>query len=110
MEQLNDKEIRILGCLMEKEKTTPDAYPLTVNSLLNACNQKTGREPVMQLDNQDMETALDSLCRKGLAARTQADTGYAKRLPSLPGQGVGAFRPAAGHYGRSHAQGRPDPG
>ncbi len=76
---LSDKEIRILGCLMEKEKTTPDSYPLTVNSLLNACNQKTGRDPVMQLDNQDIETALDSLTRKDLAEEAYNDGGYAVR-------------------------------
>ena len=76
---LNDREIRILGCLMEKEKTTPDYYPLTVNNLLNACNQKTGREPVMQMDNQDIETALNSLSRKGLAEEAYNDGGYAVR-------------------------------
>ncbi len=79
MVELNEKEIRILGCLMEKERTTPDAYPLTENSLLNACNQKTGRDPVMTLDSQDVKSALDGLGRKGLTSQTQADSGYAKR-------------------------------
>ena len=61
-------EIRILGCLIEKEATTPDAYPLTLNSLLIACNQKTSRDPVMELSSDELMTALDSLFDKTLAS------------------------------------------
>jgi uncharacterized protein YceH (UPF0502 family) len=66
-------EIRILGCLIEKEATTPDVYPLTVNSLLTACNQKSSREPVMELDTDDLMVALDSLIDKTLASTWKSD-------------------------------------
>jgi len=61
-------EVRILGCLIEKEATTPDAYPLTLNSLLTACNQKSSREPVMELISNDLVTALDCLIDKTLVS------------------------------------------
>ena len=47
--RLNSTEIRILGCLIEKQATSPETYPLTLNALVTACNQKTSREPVMNL-------------------------------------------------------------
>ena len=61
-------EVRILGCLIEKEATTPDVYPLTLNSLLTACNQKSNRDPVMELTSEDVMTALDSLIDKTLVS------------------------------------------
>jgi uncharacterized protein YceH (UPF0502 family) len=61
-------EVRILGCLIEKEATTPDVYPLTMNSLLTACNQKSSREPIMDLVSDDLVAALDSLIDKTLAS------------------------------------------
>jgi len=61
-------EVRILGCLIEKEATTPDVYPLTLNNLLTGCNQKSNREPVMELDTDDLMTALDNLIDKTLAS------------------------------------------
>ena len=54
-------EGRVLGCLLEKERTTPDQYPLTLNALVSACNQSTSREPVMRLDDHEVEAALTSL-------------------------------------------------
>lgn len=60
-------EARIVGCLIEKEKTTPEYYPLTLNSLTNACNQKSNRSPVMSLTEEDVAAALDMLVRKGIA-------------------------------------------
>lgn len=65
-------EVRILGCLIEKEATTPDAYPLTLNSLLTASNQKSSRDPVMELTSDDVMAALDSLIDKTLAATWQS--------------------------------------
>ncbi len=65
-------EVRILGCLIEKQATTPDVYPLTVNALLTACNQKSNREPVMDLGASDVMTALDSLIEKTLASLYQS--------------------------------------
>ncbi len=59
--ELDAVEIRVLGCLLEKEQTTPDAYPLSVNALVAACNQKSNRDPVMGLSAADVEGALDRL-------------------------------------------------
>lgn len=59
--ELDPVEIRVLGCLLEKERTTPDAYPLTVNALTAACNQKSNRDPVMSLIAPEVETVLSRL-------------------------------------------------
>ena len=67
---LNDAEVRVLGSLMEKESTTPDYYPLSLNALVNACNQKSNRDPVMNLDEEAVRDALHSLNEKGLAGTT----------------------------------------
>jgi len=64
--ELNEVECRVLGCLIEKENTTPDYYPLTLNALVNACNQKSNRFPVVIYDDATVETALDSLRAKNL--------------------------------------------
>jgi len=63
-------EARVLGCLIEKEATTPDAYPLTVNMVQLAANQKTAREPVMAIDQGNVHHALRQLEGKGLAKQT----------------------------------------
>ena len=62
---LTGPEIRVLGCLMEKQRTTPDAYPLSLNSLRLACNQSTNREPVVQYDEAVLRDALHRLERRG---------------------------------------------
>jgi len=64
---LNDTEVRVLGALVEKELATPEYYPLTLNALTTACNQKSNREPVLNLDETDVVRALDSLKFKQLA-------------------------------------------
>jgi uncharacterized protein YceH (UPF0502 family) len=66
---LTTTERRILGVLVEKAKTTPDAYPLSVNALVTGCNQKSNRDPVMNLSDVDMEDALASCQQKGLVTR-----------------------------------------
>lgn len=63
---LTPAEARVLGCLIEKKETTPDIYPLTVNALLSAANQKTSRDPVMSLEAADVHRALKLLEGKGL--------------------------------------------
>jgi len=68
--QLDAAEARVLGALLEKEITTPDYYPLSLNALVNACNQKSNREPVVSYDEDTVETALEALRTKGLALRT----------------------------------------
>ena len=57
-------EIRVLGCLIEKQRTTPDAYPLTLNALRLACNQSTNRDPVVDYDESTMRGALEGLGRR----------------------------------------------
>ena len=66
MVNLSPYETRIIGCLLEKERTTPDQYPLTLNTLTQACNQKTNREPVLSLEETQVQQAVDSLIQKGL--------------------------------------------
>lgn len=63
---LNSVEARVVGALAEKALATPDHYPLSLNSLVSACNQKTGRDPVMDLGENEVAHALDSLMRKHL--------------------------------------------
>lgn len=63
---LNAEQIRVLGALMEKCKTTPDYYPMTMNGLVAACNQKTSRKPVVQYDDSTIATALNALKIAGL--------------------------------------------
>ncbi len=62
--QLTDNELRVLGCLLEKAITTPDQYPLTLNALTNACNQKSGRNPVMAMSKGQVERAALDLAEK----------------------------------------------
>jgi uncharacterized protein YceH (UPF0502 family) len=66
---LNDIEVRILGCLIEKGITTPDYYPLTLNALTSACNQKSNRHPVVSYEDTTVVRGLDSLREKGLAEK-----------------------------------------
>jgi len=84
---LTDVEARVLGALVEKEITTPDYYPLSLNALVNACNQKSNREPVMNLEEEDVRQALDGLNRGGLAGAARgADsrvTKYEHRLQEV---------------------------
>jgi hypothetical protein len=61
-------ETRIFGCLLEKERTTPENYPLSINALTAACNQSTNRDPVMSLDEKSVETGVNSLREKKLAS------------------------------------------
>ena len=62
--ELNTLDLRIIGCLIEKEITTPDQYPLSLNALVNACNQKSNRDPVFSLDEATVQEALDGLRKK----------------------------------------------
>jgi uncharacterized protein YceH (UPF0502 family) len=82
MTVLTPEEVRVLGALLEKEATTPEYYPLTLNALLAACNQKSNRSPVMELGEGDVHHALDGLRAKGMAAEIIGNgrvTKYAQR-------------------------------
>lgn len=72
---LNAVEARVLGALMEKESTTPEYYPLSLNALVNACNQKNNREPVMQLGEDEVRQALHGLEQDGLAGVSRSAEG-----------------------------------
>ena len=67
METLNAAEVRVLGSLLEKEATTPEYYPLSLNALVNACNQKSNRDPVVNFNEETVLVALESLREKRLA-------------------------------------------
>jgi uncharacterized protein len=74
-------EIRVLGCLIEKQRTTPDAYPLSLNSLRLACNQSTSRDPVVDYSEPEIRVALERLSRRGWV-----------RLASGPGSRAAKYR------------------
>ena len=74
-------EIRVLGCLIEKQRTTPDVYPLSLNALRLACNQSTNRDPVVDYDEPQIRAAIEKLSRRGWA-----------RLASGPGSRVAKYR------------------
>ena len=82
---LTEIEARILGALIEKEITTPEYYPLSLNALVNACNQKSNRAPEMHLDDDSVQPALRTLEQKGLAGK--ADNKLVSQLVKqmLPG-------------------------
>ena len=75
---LDEAEARVLGALMDKEVATPEYYPLSLNALVNACNQKSNRDPVVSYDEDTVETALDGLREKCVAVRV---SGHDMRVP-----------------------------
>jgi len=82
---LNPVEVRVLGCLIEKELATPEYYPLTLNALTNACNQKSNRDPVMALEEGDVVRALDNLRFQRLAHQSAEGVRAAKYCHNLDG-------------------------
>lgn len=70
--QLSGAEARVVGCLLEKQVTTPEQYPLSVNAVMMACNQKTNREPVMNLSEHDVQDVLDELVKRHICAPSAA--------------------------------------
>ena len=76
--RLSSVEARIIGSLIEKQITTPDQYPLSLNALVNACNQKSNREPPMQLDEATVKTAVDGLARRHMVVEK---SGFGSRVP-----------------------------
>jgi uncharacterized protein len=85
--RLTESEVRVLGSLIEKDITTPEYYPLSLNALLNACNQKSNRDPVMQLDEDAVRDALEGLQQHRMAGPARgADsrvTKYEQRLQEV---------------------------
>jgi uncharacterized protein len=76
--RLSAIEARIIGSLIEKQITTPDQYPLSLNALVNACNQKSNREPLMQLEERDVKFVVDGLARRHFVVEK---SGFGSRVP-----------------------------
>lgn len=91
---LSPIEARILGVLIEKERTTPDVYPLTVNSLTSGCNQKTSRAPVMSLAESEVQGSLEGLRRRNLVLETYGASGRVLRYAHNFGKTYGLPGPA----------------
>jgi uncharacterized protein len=76
--EFSANEARVIGCLIEKETTTPDQYPLSLNALTNACNQKTNRDPVLELPESAVQQTIDALMKKHMVSDKSA--GYGGRV------------------------------
>jgi hypothetical protein len=76
--RLSALEARVIGCLIEKEITTPDQYPLSINALVNACNQKSNRDPMLDLDERTVQDAVDTLAKRHLVLER---SGFGSRVP-----------------------------
>lgn len=76
--ELDSLEARVIGCLIEKQITTPDQYPLSIHALMSACNQKSNRDPVMSLDEPTIQHTLGALSRKHLVLER---SGFGSRVP-----------------------------
>jgi hypothetical protein len=75
---LSPHEARVIGCLIEKQITTPDQYPLSLNALVNACNQKSNRDPVLELDERQVQAVVDALMKRQLVLEK---SGFGSRVP-----------------------------
>jgi uncharacterized protein YceH (UPF0502 family) len=78
--ELTAHEARVIGCLIEKQIATPDQYPLSLNALTNACNQKSNRDPVLALDEREVQSAVDALMRRQLVLEK---SGFGSRVPKF---------------------------
>ena len=74
---LTPNEARVIGCLLEKQRTTPEHYPLSLNALTNACNQKSNRDPVLELEESTVRDTIDALIKKGYVSEK---TGFGSRV------------------------------
>lgn len=91
--KLSAAEQRVLGCLIEKEMTTPDYYPMTVNGLAAACNQKTSRDPVVDYTETEVVEALDQLRERGLARTVHGKGDRALKYKHVAGDILGVSDP-----------------
>lgn len=89
MEPADAIEIRVLGCLVEKQRTTPDVYPLSLNALRLACNQATNRDPVVEYDEPLIRAALDRLSRRGWARLASGQSSRAVKYRHLLDEALG---------------------
>lgn len=91
---LNDVEVRVLGALIEKEITTPDYYPLSLNALVAACNQTSNRNPIVRFDDATVAAALDSLREKGLVHLIDRSESRVTKYRHVLYEAMGMSRPA----------------
>ncbi len=96
---LGPRERRVLGVMVEKAKTTPENYPMTLAAIVTACNQKTNRDPITNYDQDDVEDTLHSLRKKGAVILVEGSG----RVASLE---IHALRLAEGEQGRAGGAGR----
>src|SRR5215217_8481759 len=92
MMDLDPVEVRILGCLIEKQRTTPDAYPLSLNALRLACNQTTNRDPVVQYDETTIREALHRLSKRRYTRLASGHTSRAYKFRHLLDEALGLDR------------------
>jgi len=93
MEPLNDADVRVLGALIEKELTTPENYPLSLNALTNACNQSSNRDPVVQYDDATVKAAVDRLRKHSLVRSIQRSDARVMKYMHLVGDALNLERP-----------------
>src|SRR4051812_37392995 len=86
-------EIRVLGCLIEKQRTTPDAYPLSLNSLRLACNQATNRDPVVAYEEREIKAALDRMSNRGWTRFASGVSSRALKYRQLLNEALGLSEP-----------------
>jgi uncharacterized protein YceH (UPF0502 family) len=89
---LDAVEVRVLGCLIEKQRTTPDAYPLSLNALRLACNQTTNRDPVVNYDEEQIRTALQRLYKRGYTRLASGHSSRAAKYRHLIEEALGIDR------------------
>lgn len=93
MELLTDADVRVLGALIEKELTTPEHYPLSLNALTNACNQSSNRDPVVQYDEATVKSAVDRLRKYSLVRSIQRADARVMKYMHLMGEAMSLERP-----------------
>ena len=93
MEPSDDAELRVLGSLIEKQRTTPDSYPLSLNALRLACNQSSSRDPVVDYDEATIRAALERLSRKGWVRLASGPGSRAAKYRQLFGEAMGLDEP-----------------
>ena len=86
-------EIRVLGCLIEKQRTTPDAYPLSLNALRLACNQATNRDPVVAYEEREIKAALDRMSNRGWTRFASGASSRALKYRQLLNEALGLSEP-----------------
>jgi uncharacterized protein YceH (UPF0502 family) len=89
VEELTPEEVRVLGCLIEKERTVPDSYPLTLNALVGACNQTSNRDPVVAYEPHQVEASLMQLRSRGLTRVVHSPGQRAEKYRHVVGDALG---------------------